>query len=201
MRIVVATRNVSKVQQIRALFAGSSLTLVSLNEAGIDGKAPETGRTLRENAAEKAWFAYERMITKGWTMSDDTGLFINALNGLPGVRAAVWGGDDITPEERMAYCLKQMNGLSDRSATFRTCVVLISPDAQEYVFFGEASGRLLEKPRVPPQPMMPYSALFVPNRETRSWAEMSTEEENALSHRGKAFAQVRAVFDAVSSAM
>ena len=124
-------------------------------------------------------------------MADDTGLFISALNGEPGVQAAYWGGEEKTTEERMMYALERLKGIEDRSATFKTIVAMISPEAQEYIFEGICEGTLLENPRVAPQPKMPYSSLFVPDGHERAWAEMTVEEENSISHRGKAFRQVK----------
>lgn len=189
--VILATRNPSKSEQIRALFAGSDISVFSLDEAAIEGEAVEDGTTLEENAFKKAWFAHERARKGAWTMADDTGLFIHALGGEPGVYAARWAGEKATTDEITRYCLERCLGIHDRSAIFRTVVAVISPDGEKRVFAGEIDGSLREASRVPPQPKMPYSALFVPDGQTLSWAEMTVEQENAISHRGKAFRLVR----------
>lgn len=124
-------------------------------------------------------------------MADDTGIFINALNGEPGVKSSRWAGDTATTEEILAYTLKSLEGKTDRSAYFETVVALISPESKQYFFEGKVDGHLLESPKVKPQPKMPYSCIFMPNESDKVWAEMEVEEENKISHRGKAFAKVR----------
>ncbi|HEY0010947.1 MAG TPA: non-canonical purine NTP pyrophosphatase [Candidatus Paceibacterota bacterium] len=195
MDVILSTTNPSKALQIREVFTGSPVQVRTLKEAGIDGEAVEDGATLRENAGKKAWYAHERAPGL-WAMADDSGIFITALDGEPGVHSARWAGD-VTTDEITAYCLERLNGAADRSATFRTVVVAVSPEGEEHAFEGEVHGRVLEAPRVQPQPKMPYSPLFVPEGEELCWAEMTTEQENAISHRGKAFRKARAFLESV----
>lgn len=190
MKILLSSTNPSKAIQIKALFENPDIGVVTLREVGIEGEAIEDGSTLEENARKKAIFALEHAPEGYWVMADDTGIFINALSGEPGIKSARWAGEDAKTEEITTYCLKRLEGVSDRSAFFETVVVLISPKGEEYVFSGKVTGKLLGTPRVPPQPKMPYSSLFIPDGSDKVWAEMSTEEENAISHRGKAFRQV-----------
>ncbi|MES2225986.1 MAG: non-canonical purine NTP pyrophosphatase [Patescibacteria group bacterium] len=188
MDIILSTRNPSKALQIQEIFEGSGLRVRTLEEAGIEGEAVENGETLEENAAKKAWYAHEHAPGL-WTMADETGLFITALDGAPGIRAASWAGD-VSTDEIMQYCLKRLGGAKDRSAIFRTVVVLVSPEGQEHPFTGEVAGTLLEAPRAKPQPKMPYSPLFVPDGETLTWAQMNIDHENRISQRGIAFRKV-----------
>jgi XTP/dITP diphosphohydrolase len=188
MNIILSTRNPSKAEQIKSVFTGVLISVLTLADAGIEGEAVEDGETLEENALKKALFAHR---AGEWSMADDTGLFINALRGKPGIHAARWAGETATTGEITSYTLKQLEGATDRSATFKTVVALISPEGKHQFFVGEVLGVLLESPRVPPQPKMPYSPLFVPEGSSKVWAEMTTEEENAISHRGKAFRLVR----------
>ncbi len=190
MTVILSSRNPTKIHQIRQLFEGSPINILGMDDAGIEGEAIEDGETLRENALKKAQFA-KGYVANAWTMADDTGIFIAALDGRPGVRSGRWAGESATTEEGMQFALAKMKGISDRSATFRTVVTLISPDGEEYFFTGEVQGILIDIPRVPPQPKMPYSPLFIPHGEEKTWAEMSTEYENNISHRGKAFRQAR----------
>ncbi len=191
MNIILSTRNPSKAEQIKAVFAGMPIHILTLSEANISGDAIEDGKTLRENALKKARYAFEYAPSGRWTMADDTGLFINALSREPGVKSARWAGINVSTEETMYYCLKRLEGVQDRSAYFETAVALISPEWKEYFFEGRVYGKLTESPRVPPQKNMPYSPLFQPNESNKTWAEMTIEEENKISHRGKAFLQVR----------
>lgn len=191
MEIILATRNPSKAEQIKAVFAGTDIRILTLDEAGIVGEAVEDGMTLEENSLKKAQYAHDRAETPSWTMADDTGIFIDAVAGEPGVHAAYWGGAQLSTEERMRYCLSRLEGAEDRGATFRTRVTLLSPEGQRYVFMGETRGHILAEPQGPTQPKMPYSAIFAADEGMgRTWAEMTIDEENAISHRGKAFAQV-----------
>jgi XTP/dITP diphosphohydrolase len=197
MDIILATRNPSKAEQIREVFRGSEIKVLTLADVSIEGDAIEDGETLEDNALKKAMFAHNHAPAGIWTMADDTGIFINTLNGLPGVRSARWAGETATTEEIMQYTLNHLKEFANRSATFRTVVALVAPDGKKYFFEGEVVGHLLEAPRVSPQPKMPYSPLFVPDGSNKTWAEMSVNEENAISHRGKAFRKVRAFLEKV----
>ena len=191
MRIILATRNPSKALEIQDLFAAQRhIKILTLDDVGIQGEAPEEGDSLEANALEKAVFAHTRAPEPMWVISDDSGIFINALGGEPGVQSAHWGGKGITTEARTAYCLEQLRGVSDRSATFRVVVAVISPQGTRRFFSGELQGDLLEASQVPSRPKMPYSTLFVPRGHTQCLAAMSIPAENAISHRGQAFRQV-----------
>jgi XTP/dITP diphosphohydrolase len=155
MEIIFSTRNPSKALQIQEIFGGSAVQVRTLDEAGIKGEAVEDGASLEENAFKKAWFAYENSGRNLWTMADDTGLFIKALNGEPGIYAARWAGENASTEDTMQYCLERLQNVTDRSAAFRTTVVVISPDGIKHIFTGDVNGHLLEAPRVSPQPKMP----------------------------------------------
>jgi len=193
--VVLSTRNPSKAHQIRAVFEGSPVSIFTLDDIGIEEEAVEDGLTLEENAEKKARFAHARTKPMGgkkmWAMADDTGIFIRALGGLPGVKSARWAGDTATTDEITQYTLDRLAGVTDRFATFETTVVVINPAGRKYVFTGVVEGRLLDVPRTKPQPKMPYSPLFIPNGSVKVWAEMGVEEENEISHRGIAFRLVR----------
>lgn len=191
MRIILSTRNRTKIEQTREALAGLDITILTLDEAGIRGEAAQSGSSLAENASQKARFAWARC--GGWTVADDTGLYIEALNGKPGIYADRWAGNEATTEEIMHFTLANLGHvpLGERVATFRTMASVISPVGVEVIFRGHVSGIILLEPRVPCQPEMPYSAIFKPDGSEKVWAEMSLSEENAISHRGKAFRQVR----------
>jgi XTP/dITP diphosphohydrolase len=190
MNIILSTRNPSKALQINTIFQDTPIEIVTLDEANIEGEAVENGKTLEENAVKKALYAFEKSDGSSWVMADDTGIFIPSLNNEPGVISARWAGENATTKEITDYCLKRLEGENDRSAIFRTVVSLISPIGEQYLFTGEVAGKILEVPRCEPQPKMPYSPLFMPDGTNKVWAEMTTEEENKISHRGKAFRQV-----------
>jgi len=197
MKVILATRNPSKLHQINEIFQGSNITVMSLDDAGIQGEAVEDGETLEANALKKARFAREHASFPYCTVADDTGIFIDALNGKPGVYSARWAGEKASTEEATQFVVGQMKGIANRAATFKTVVALISPTGKEYFFFGEVAGKLLDEPRVAPQPKMPYSPLFIPFGEEKTWAEMTTEYENKISHRGIAFRKVKAFLESM----
>lgn len=198
IKIILSTKNPSKAEQIKGMFDGLNLEVLTLDEAGIEGEAIEDGNTLEENAFKKAEYAFERNEISAWTMADDTGLHIAALNGEPGIHAARWAGEDATTAEITAYTLERLSGFSDRSAVFETVAALISPTGERFAFRGKCPGALLEAQRVQPQPKMPYSGIFVADGYDKVWSEMTVPEENAVSHRGKAFQQVRKLFESLS---
>jgi XTP/dITP diphosphohydrolase len=194
MKIILSTRNPSKLEQIKAMFTNSSIEVVTLDEAGIDGEALEDGSTLEENAFKKVMYVKDRATIPFWIMADDTGLYINALNGEPGIHAARWAGN-ISTDDITKHTLQQLEGKIDRSAVFKTVVCLLSPDEKILYFEGAVNGHLAEAPKTKPQPKMPYSPLFSPEGTDKVWAEMTVEEENERSHRGKAFRQVVAFLE------
>ena len=195
MEIVLSTRNISKIEQIKAVLAGLNITVLSLDEAGIHGEAIEDGTTLEENALKKALFAQtgDKVGSRKLAMADDTGIFIDALGGEPGIKAARWAGKGATTEDTMNFTLRKLSGvpIENRKATFKTVAAVVSPEGEHQFFTGSIQGTILTAPRIACQPNMPYSAIFLPDGKNKVWAEMSVDEENAISHRGQAFRQVR----------
>lgn len=190
MQLILSTRNPSKAQQIQKILGPLPLPVLTLADAGIEGEAVEDGATLAENAYKKALFAWK---TGNYAISDDTGFFIDALQGAPGIHAARWAGEGLTTEDIMNFTLEKLKDVSEgnRTASFKTVAVLISPNGESISFVGEVRGKILLEPQCACQPKMPYSAIFVPDGQPKVWAQMSVEEENAISHRGKAFEQLR----------
>lgn len=188
--LILSTGNPSKAEQIRALLAGVPLNIKTATEAGFTGEPVEDGSTLEENAEKKARYVWRPGL---WAAADDTGLFIDALNGEPGIRAARWAGEGKPTAEIMQYALLRMRDIPDgkRTATFKTAALVIDPEGLVQVFSGEVPGTLLTVSTGEPVPKMPYSTLFVPDGQTKTWSQMSLAEENALSHRGKAFRKLR----------
>lgn len=189
MEIILATRNKTKTEQIRGIFEGSNILIQTLSEASIEGEAIEDAQTLFGNALKKTQYVREKCpgAVYPWVMADDTGLFIRALGGAPGVHSARWAGENVETHDITLFTLAKLFGKSDRHATFETAVVVLAPSGSAHFFLGRIGGTILEFERVPHQPQMPYSGLFLPEGESRVFAEMSVEEENRISHRGIAF--------------
>jgi XTP/dITP diphosphohydrolase len=192
MEIILSTRNRGKAEQINRMFVGTPIRVISLEEAGIEGIVKEGTISLEENANLKNLFAWRHSQDK-YVVSEDTGLFIDALGGAPGVITSDWAGENVKGEALRDFVIEQIKKLpkGSRSAHWRTIAILREPKGNYHKFEGTASGTLIEDPRGNFVPSLPYSQLFVVDGPNKTWAEMSIDEENVESHRGKAFAQVK----------
>lgn len=187
MKIVFATNNAHKLAEVSAVL-GSEYELVTLSEVGITEDIPETGATLDENASIKARYVYER--TGLSCFADDTGLEVEALGGAPGVHSARYAtdGHDFEANNRKLLC--ELEGKSNRKARFRTVISLII-DGSEYQVEGIVEGEIATSESGAEG--FGYDPLFVPEGYDRTFAEMSAEEKNAISHRGRAVKNLEAL--------
>lgn len=189
MKIIFATKNKGKLHEIRAILAGSGINVVGLEEAGITDDIIEDGTTLEENALKKARFVFEKKHCM--VAAEDTGLFIDALYGEPGLYTARWPGEH---GDHVAYTLERMNNIpaGERTAHFLTVAALISPSGEEYLFEGQVKGHILEVPRGQAHPHLPYDIIFAPSEgDGRTFGEMLDGEKNALSHRARAIEKMK----------
>ncbi|MBE6203297.1 MAG: RdgB/HAM1 family non-canonical purine NTP pyrophosphatase [Rikenellaceae bacterium] len=184
MKIVFATNNAHKLSEVRAVL-GEGFELVTLREVGITEDIPETGATLDENASQKAHYVYER--TGLDCFADDTGLEVEELNGAPGVRSARYAteGHDFAANNRKL--LHELEGKTNRRARFRTVISLIRGGVEQQVE-GIVEGRIATEEAGCGG--FGYDPLFVPDGHTVTFAEMSADEKNAISHRGRAVAEL-----------
>ena len=192
MKIVFATKNPGKLHEMRALLADLKVHIVSAEEAGFTADVVEDQSTLEGNAIKKA--REVGVATGEWSVSDDSGLLIAALGGAPGVRTRRWAGEDDSDENLIAHTLASMDGVpeGERQAYFQTVVALCSPDGEVVTFSGRVDGEILTEVRGQHKPQLPYDVLFLPEGESRTFGEMSSDEKNAMSHRGRAFQQLKA---------
>ena len=183
-KLIFATNNAHKLSEVQALL-GDAFTLVTLHECGITEDIPETAETLEGNALQKARYIYEKLGAD--CFADDTGLEVDALGGAPGVRSARYAtdGHDFAANNRLL--LKNMEGVTDRSAHFRTVIALIL-NGKEYLFEGRVEGAIAEAESG--SEGFGYDPLFVPSGEIITFAQMSAEAKNAISHRGRAVAEL-----------
>jgi XTP/dITP diphosphohydrolase len=181
MKIIFATNNENKLMEINNLL-GKSFILLSLKEVNILEDIPEDFPTLEENALFKAKYIYNA--TGMDVFADDTGLEIEALNGSPGVHSARFAGEKKDFQENTKKVLKLMKGKKNRKAKFRTVIALIL-NGTEYRFDGIVSGIILDEKRGTGG--FGYDPIFVPEGETKTFAEMSLDEKNSISHRAMAF--------------
>lgn len=186
MKLNFATNNKHKLQEVREVL-GDSFRVESLQSLGINEDIPEDQLTLEGNALQKARFLYDR--TGEDCFADDTGLEVEALNGAPGVYSARYAGESKNSLDNMALLLKNMEGVKNRKARFRTAIALIL-NGKEYLFEGVVNGVITEQPRGTAG--FGYDPLFVPDGYTTTFAEMDSEAKNAISHRGLAVEKLAA---------
>ncbi len=180
MKIVFATNNAHKLSEV-AQVVGDKFELVTLRECGITEDIPENEPTLEGNALAKARYVYSR--TGLNCFADDTGLEVDALNGEPGVRSARYATDGHDDEANKRLLLERMQGVENRAAQFRTAVALIV-DGKEYLFEGIVRGDIACEEHGAGG--FGYDPLFLPEGGALTFAEMSAEAKNEISHRGRA---------------
>ncbi len=189
-RLVMATGNPGKVKEMTQLLSGLGVSVIRSADAGVSGHAEEDGDTLEANALKKARYVAER--SHDWVVADDTGLFIDALDGRPGVHSARHAGPDATDQEIRDTVLREMVDIPDgkRAARFTSVVALVDPLGHEYIFSGTIEGVIPRTPVGTPREHLPYDEIFLTNT-GKTFAEMSDEEKNAISHRRIAFDKLR----------
>lgn len=180
MKLIFATNNAHKLSEVQAVL-GPSFELVTPRMCGIEEEIPETAETLEGNARQKARNLYER--TGLDCFADDTGLEVEALNGAPGVHSARYAtdGHDFAANNRLL--LKNLEGETNRRARFRTAICLIE-GGEERLFEGIVEGHIIDHESG--SEGFGYDPLFVPEGYDCTFAEMSGDEKNAISHRGRA---------------
>ena len=178
-KLIFATYNPNKLLEIKS--AVNSFEVVGLKEMGIIEDIAETGSTLEENALIKSHYIYQK--TGLSCFADDTGLEVDALDGTPGVYSARFAGEHATAEANMQKLLFEMEGQKNRSARFRTVISLIL-NGEEYFFEGQVVGEILyQKTGVEG---FGYDPIFKPKGYDQSFAQMTLEQKNEISHRGVA---------------
>lgn len=183
MKIVLASRNRKKIEELRTLLGAAlpDLEVLSLDDVGIVGEIEEDGTTFEENALIKARVA----ASSGYIgVADDSGLAVNALGGAPGVYSARYAGDHGDDEANNQKLLRELAGKADRSAAFVCCMACVMPDGRELTVRGTVEGTILESPRG--ENGFGYDPLFWYAPAGMSTAEMSPEAKNKISHRARA---------------
>jgi len=178
MKVIFATNNAHKLQEVQSLL-GNQFELVSLKDIGFEEEIPETQATIEGNASQKSHYIFDRFNMP--VFADDTGLEIESLNGEPGVYSARYAGPDCSFQDNCDKVLKRLNGVSNRSAQFKTVVSLII-DGSETQFEGIVKGEMLEEGRG--NDGFGYDPIFLPKGFKECFAEMSMQQKNEISHRG-----------------
>lgn len=178
--LIFATHNANKAKEVKVLLP--HLRVQSLSEIGFHDDIPETGETLQDNALIKARTIFKA--TGKPCFADDTGLEVEALDGAPGVYSARYAGEDANSENNMDKLLAELDGKENRKAQFRTAIAYIDNAGKEHLFEGSVQGEIL-KVRQGGEGFG-YDPIFLPEGEIESFAEMSGERKNTMSHRGRA---------------
>ena len=181
-KIVFATNNIHKLAEIRDIL-GDKVEVLSLDDIGFNEEIPETADTLEGNAFQKAEMIHQR--TGLDCFADDTGLMVEALDGRPGVYSARYAGEHCSPADNVAKMLREMDGVDNRRARFETVIALIK-NGERHSFSGKIEGEILRSPQG--DGGFGYDPIFKPLESPVSFASMSEEAKNAISHRGRAVA-------------
>lgn len=180
MKLVFATNNRHKLDEVRAI-VGDKVEVLSLNDIGCHDDIPETADTLQGNALIKARYIYEKFGVD--CFADDTGLEVETLDGAPGVFSARYAGEECNSEANMQKLLQNLTGKSNRNAQFRTVIALIIK-GEEKLFNGIVKGTITEEKRG--DSGFGYDPVFVPEGFSESFAQMSGDMKNSISHRYRA---------------
>ena len=178
--LVIATNNQHKVEEIRRAL-GNKIKLISLRDLGCREEIPEDGTTLKENAYQKAKYIWDKYNKN--CFADDTGLMVEALDGAPGVYSARYAGEHCSFDDNIDLLLENMEGKTNRNAYFATVICLIQ-DGEPVYFEGKCEGCILTERYG--RGGFGYDPIFMPKGYGESFAEISMEEKNKISHRGKA---------------
>jgi XTP/dITP diphosphohydrolase len=184
VKVLLATRNAGKLAELRRMLEGGPVEVIGLADVPPFPDAPETGATFAENALAKARDA--AAATGLPAVADDSGLAVDALNGMPGVLSARWAGRHGDDVANLRLLLGQLTDVPDerRGAAFVCAAALVVPGGRETVVHGEWPGRIVRAPRGTNG--FGYDPIFVPDGEDRTSAELGSQEKDAASHRGRA---------------
>lgn len=183
MKAVLASKNKHKLQEIQEILSQYDFDLVLQSELGVDVDPDENGTTFEENSYIKAKAVLDA--TGMITIADDSGLWVDALGGAPGVHSARYGGADYkTDRDRLNLLLQNMEGIEDRTARFVCVITLLYPDGRKLVARGECEGVIDTAPRGNSD--FGYDPVFYVPSEGCTFSEMGNERKNAISHRSNA---------------
>lgn len=189
MKLIIATNNIHKVEEIRQVI-NKKIELLTLNDIGFKGDIQELEMTLEGNAVQKAFYIFDRYHIS--CFADDTGLEIDALNGEPGVFSARYAGENCSYEDNIEKVLSAMQGIDNRNARFRTIIALII-NRKPTLFEGIVLGTIIHERRGTNG--FGYDPIFQPSGLPRTFAELSMDEKNKISHRAIAIKKLVDYFE------
>ncbi len=191
--LVIATRNKGKTAEIREILKDFPIEIRNLDDFGPIPEVKEDGKTFDDNAYKKASFTARVL---GFpALADDSGLSVEVLDGRPGVHSARYGGENLSDRDRYQKLLKEMEGKENRKAAFECVISLAVPTGQALTYEGRCEGILTQEPAG--EGGFGYDPIFFYPALNKTFAQMTGEEKNLISHRGKALQEVRNEFDKI----
>ena len=192
MKLILASNNAHKIREFRELVEGMDVELLSQREAGLELDVEETGTTFEANAYIKAKAVTDALGCAA--VSDDSGLEVDCLDGRPGVYSARYGGGhDVSDDDKNAFLLREMGDTDKRTARYVCAICCTMPDGHVIECRGECEGEMLRAPRG--NGGFGYDPIFRPEGHDRAMAELTPDEKNAISHRGKAMREFLKKFE------
>jgi XTP/dITP diphosphohydrolase len=191
--LVIATRNKGKTLEIKALLKGFPVEIKNLDDFGPIPHLEEDGDTFDENAYKKASFAARILGLPA--LADDSGLTVEVLDGAPGIHSARYAGENATDEQRYLQLLDEMEGKSNRKAAFECVISIAVPTGPALTYEARCEGLITTEPAG--SNGFGYDPVFFYPPYNKTFAQISIEEKNSISHRGKALAELRSEFDKV----
>ena len=189
-KLVVSTGNQHKVQEIKRILRGLDIEVLSKNELDIeDFVVIEDGETLSENSIKKAKALANR--TEYIVLADDSGIFVNALNGEPGVYSSRYSGEEGNDKKNNQKLLENLKDKDDRNASFRTVIALITEDKKIFTVQGICKGNIGLEPKG--SNGFGYDSIFIPDGYEYTFAQLGEEIKNKISHRAKALAELKTI--------
>lgn len=191
--LVLATRNEGKISEFKSLLTDFNIEIKSLKDFGPIPPVLEDGETFEDNAVKKACFTAK---TIGFpALADDSGLVVKALGEMPGVVSARYAGDNATDKEKNIKLLKEMEGVINREAKFICIISIAVPMGLSLIYKGTCEGIIAQKSTG--RQGFGYDPIFYYPNLKKTFAQMSSEEKNRVSHRGRAIAELQRDFDKV----
>ena len=181
MKLIFATHNSNKAFEIQKLLP-EHFQILTLNDIDFQEEIPENEPTIEANSAFKVQFIFNKFNLN--CFADDTGLEIESLNGKPGVHSARYAGEERNSDANMNRVLEELNGVENRNARFKTVITLIIY-GEQHQFEGIVDGTIIDEKRG--SNGFGYDPIFIPEDESKTFAEMNLNEKNKFSHRARAF--------------
>lgn len=178
-KIILASNNPDKIKELKEILKNLDYKIISKSEAGFSEDIEETGKTLEENASLKAKAIYEK--AGECVISDDTGLFVEALKGELGVKTARYAGENCSYDDNVEKLLNNLKGEKNRKAYFKTVLVFIGKDGKEIYFEGKINGKIATEKKG--DSGFGYDPIFIPEGYDESFAQLGLDTKNKISHR------------------